>query len=51
VSLAGVVIRYDPELEAILAPLALPAGQDGAGSDRGWKEVRAESELDRSVKP
>jgi acetyl esterase/lipase len=40
-----VAFRYDPELEAILAPAAQAAAADGSSSERGWKEVREESEL------
>ena len=37
--------RYDPELEAILAPVAQAMAPDGSNRERGWKEVREESEL------
>ena len=37
--------RYDPELEAILAPMAQAVAPDGSNRERGWKEVREESEL------
>jgi acetyl esterase/lipase len=36
--------RYDPELESILAPVQAMA-PDGGGTERGWKEVREESDL------
>src|SRR6185437_8051461 len=42
---APVAFRYDPELEAILAPAAQAVAADGSSSERGWKEVRVESEL------
>ncbi len=37
--------RYDPELEAILAPLAQAPASTGTSGERGWKEVREESEV------
>ena len=37
--------RYDPELEAILAPVAQAMAPDGSNREHGWKEVREESEL------
>ena len=37
--------RYDPELEAILAPVAQAMAPDGSNRERGWKEVREGSEL------
>jgi hypothetical protein len=40
-----VAFRYDPELEAILAPVAQAMAPDGSSRERGWKEVREESEL------
>jgi acetyl esterase/lipase len=40
-----VAFRYDPELEVILAPVAQAMAPDGSTRERGWKEVREESEL------
>jgi acetyl esterase/lipase len=40
-----VAFRYDPELEEVLALLAQLVTQDEGGAERGWKEVREESEL------
>ena len=37
--------RYDPELEAILAPVAQALAAASSSGERGWKEVREESEL------
>ena len=37
--------RYDPELEAILASVAQALAAAGSSGERGWKEVREESEL------
>ena len=45
----AVAFRYDPELEPLLAPVARAVAAGDSSSERGWREVREESELGLSM--